>query len=380
MKLLYKKIAMGVVVFVFIPAILILFTDRMSEEAETTEDDTVNTAAFAVYEEPAMAKVIPNNLIATTMGNINKPVYEASSYINKVVAYVDDYLPVRTEPDRSSETVGKMYSGCVADVLERGETWSKVSSGNVVGYIQNMYVCFDGEAEDLVILLGGEEELSQAVTIEEEEAMLAEEARRKAEEEAAAKASAEKAAAEKAAKEAAEKAAAEQAAREAAEKSVQESASQQEEQTAAPAQSTAEIQTEASVSPYYMELSEEDIHLIACIIDWESNSEVYEGKLAVANIILNRVRSSAYPDTVSGVIYQRGQFGGVLDSSGNLSSRWQARLASGPRNEECYQAARDAASGNNNVEGYLSFNGTAYCNLKSFKSYVIIGNHCFFQR
>lgn len=374
MKLLYKKIAMGVLIVVLIPALLILFSDRMSDEADATEDDIVNTAAFAVYEAPAMAKIIPNNLIATTMGNNIEPAYEASSYLNKVVAYVDDYLPVRTEPDRSSETVGKMYSGCVADVLERGETWSKISSGNVVGYIQNMYVCFDGEAEDLVILLGGEEELSLAVTIEEEEAIRAEEARKKTEEEAAAKAARE--AAEKAA---AEKAAAEQAAIEAAKKAVQESDSKQEVQ-ATTADITAETQAEAPLSPYYMELSEEDIHLIACIIDWEANSEVYEGKLAVANIILNRVRSGAYPNTVSGVIYQRGQFGGVLDSSGNLSSRWQTRLANGPRNEECYQAARDAAAGNNNVEGYLSFNGTAYCNLKSFKKYVIIGNHCFFQR
>ena len=54
-----------------------------------------------------------------------------------------------------------------------------------------------------------------------------------------------------------------------------------------------------------MSVSDDDIWLMACIIDWEAGYQPYAGKLAVANVILNRVRSGHYPSTVTGVIYQR---------------------------------------------------------------------------
>lgn len=383
MKKIYKKCVTGLFVVVTSVSLIFGFAGRTAEHTEITPEDAVNEAAFAEYERTAVAVVVPNDLEKTMMSAEAQPAHEASGFQDKIVAYVDDFLPVRTEATRDSDTIGKMYPGSVADVIERGEVWSKIRSGEVEGYIQNMYVCFDSEAEDLAIILGGEESLSVAISIEEEEAQAAEEARIKAEKEAARKA------AEEAARKAAEEEAARRAAEEAAKKAAEEAgmAAGAEKQPAAEditedtEKSATESATEAPmVSPYYMELSEEDIYLIACIVDWEANSEVYEGKLAVANVILNRVRSGVYPNTVSGVIYQRGQFGGVLDSAGNYSTRWQARLASGPRNQECYQAARDAAAGVNNVIGYMAFNGTAYCNLSSFRSYIIIGNHCFYQR
>ena len=68
-------------------------------------------------------------------------------------------------------------------------------------------------------------------------------------------------------------------------------------------------------------------------------SAICRKKLAVANVILNRVRSGHYPGTVSGVVYQRSQFSGVSDGAGNPSDRFAARLANGPRNTECMQAA-----------------------------------------
>lgn len=367
-----KKGAGALLVLVVTVCLVFGFAGKTAKHTEITSEDVVNETAFAEYERTAMAVVVPNDLEWVMMSEGSAPAYEASSFQNKIVAYVDEFLPVRTEATRDSETIGKMYPGSVADVIERGEVWSKIRSGEVEGYIQNMYVCFDSEAEDLSIILGGEESLSLAISIEEEEKQAAEAARIKAEKEAARKAAEE-----------AERKAAEEAAGKAAQEAAQAQEAQPVVEAAAEgaAENTTESTTEApTVSPYYMELSEEDIYLIACIVDWEANAEVYEGKLAVANVVLNRVRSGVYPNTVSGVIYQRGQFGGVLDSAGNYSTRWQARLASGPRNQECYQAARDAAAGVNNVIGYMAFNGTAYCNLSSFRSYIIIGHHCFYQR
>lgn len=63
-----------------------------------------------------------------------------SSYDNKVVSYTLEELIIYSEPDLKSEPVGIMYSGSEADVLERGEEWSKIQSGKVTGYIRNVDV------------------------------------------------------------------------------------------------------------------------------------------------------------------------------------------------------------------------------------------------
>lgn len=100
-------------------------------------------------------------------------------------------------------------------------------------------------------------------------------------------------------------------------------------------------------------VSESDLELMACIIQCEAEGEPYEGKLAVGSVVMNRVASSSFPNTVMGVIYQSGQFSPVA------SGRMAARLAAGA-NSECYQAAREVLNGNITVP-YLFFrrdNGT----------------------
>ena len=126
-----------------------------------------------------------------------------------------------------------------------------------------------------------------------------------------------------------------------------------------------------------MSVSDDDIWLMACIIDWEAAYQPYAGKLAVANVILNRVRSGHYPGTVSGVVYQRSQFSGVSDGAGNPSDRFAARLANGPRNTECMQAALEALSGVNNIGGYTSFRALYTVDVNNYSDFVIIGAHIF---
>ena len=75
-----------------------------------------------------------------------------------------------------------------------------------------------------------------------------------------------------------------------------------------------------------MEASAEEVWLLACVIDWESGWEPYEGKLAVANVVLNRVRNSRYDNTITGVIYARSQFSGVSDGCKfNISGKTRCR-------------------------------------------------------
>ncbi len=111
--------------------------------------------------------------------------------------------------------------------------------------------------------------------------------------------------------------------------------------------------------------SAEDLELLACIIQCEAEGEPYAGKLAVGSVVMNRVASSSFPNTIMGVIYQSGQFSPVA------SGRMAARLAAGA-NSECRQAAQEVLNGNITVP-YLYFrrdNGT-------IDGYVI-GHHVFY--
>ncbi|MED9902721.1 MAG: cell wall hydrolase [Lachnospiraceae bacterium] len=92
-----------------------------------------------------------------------------------------------------------------------------------------------------------------------------------------------------------------------------------------------------------------DRALLAAIIYCEAGGEPYEGQLAVGAVVMNRVLSSRYPDTVVGVIYQKSQFSPVG------SGRLEVVLASGRATESCYRAADEAMAGMTNVGNCLYF-------------------------
>ena len=95
--------------------------------------------------------------------------------------------------------------------------------------------------------------------------------------------------------------------------------------------------------------AEGDLKLLATIIYCEAGGEPYAGKLAVGAVVINRLLSSVYPDTVVGVIYQRKQFSPVG------SGRFDLALANGTATQSCYQAAQEAMSGATNVGNCVYF-------------------------
>lgn len=95
--------------------------------------------------------------------------------------------------------------------------------------------------------------------------------------------------------------------------------------------------------------SETDRQMIATIIYCEAGGEPYAGKLAVGAVVVNRLLSSCYPDTITGVIYQRKQFSPVT------SGRFDLALANGTATGSCYQAADEAMAGNTNVGNCVYF-------------------------
>lgn len=93
---------------------------------------------------------------------------------------------------------------------------------------------------------------------------------------------------------------------------------------------------------------EGDRDLLACLIYCEAGNQPYEGQVAVGAVVINRMRSAAYPGTMVGVIYQNKQFSPV--ASGRLATR----LAIGA-NAQCYSAADDAMKGASPVGNCLYF-------------------------
>lgn len=110
---------------------------------------------------------------------------------------------------------------------------------------------------------------------------------------------------------------------------------------------------------------EGEAYLLAAIIQCEAEGEPYNGKIAVGNVVLNRVQSSRFPNTITGVIYQNKQFSPV--ASGRLAYRLEAGV-----NDECIRAATEVLNGKHITDAlfFRTNNGSV--------SGTIIGNHVFY--
>ncbi len=113
--------------------------------------------------------------------------------------------------------------------------------------------------------------------------------------------------------------------------------------------------------------AEGDRMILANIIYCEAGNQPYEGQLAVGAVVINRVLSSVFPDTVVGVVYQRNQFSPVG------SGRLDLALASDKATASCYRAADEAMSGVTNV-GSCVFFRTPVEGLSG----ITIGGHVFY--
>lgn len=116
-----------------------------------------------------------------------------------------------------------------------------------------------------------------------------------------------------------------------------------------------------------VQFEEGDRYLLANLIYCEAGGEPYEGQLAVGAVVINRVLSSRYPNTVVGVIYQNRQFSPV--GSGRLA----LALANNKANARCYQAADEAMKGMTNV-GQCVYFRTPIPGLNG----ISIGGHIFY--
>lgn len=115
--------------------------------------------------------------------------------------------------------------------------------------------------------------------------------------------------------------------------------------------------------------SNSDLYLLAKCVYAEARGESYVGQVAVAAVILNRVKSSSFPNTIAGVIYQPYAFTAVSDGQINLEP-----------NQTAYSAAQDALNGWDPTYGCLYYYNAKTATSKwiySRKTVVTIGNHVF---
>lgn len=120
-------------------------------------------------------------------------------------------------------------------------------------------------------------------------------------------------------------------------------------------------------------LSQSDIELLAQIVHAESKGEPYTGKVAVASVVLNRVVSPGFPDTVEGVVKQKNAFSCVVNGQINVVP-----------NSDSYNAVKDAIRGIDPTNQALYFYNPkiATCNWMknvSKKNVKSIGQHVFFK-
>ncbi len=116
-------------------------------------------------------------------------------------------------------------------------------------------------------------------------------------------------------------------------------------------------------------LGSADMNLLARCVYAEARGEPYAGQVAVAAVVLNRIRSNKFPNTVSGVIYQSGAFTAVDDGQINLTP-----------NQTAYNAVQDALNGWDPTNGCLYYYNPSTATSKWIWSLTVeikIGRHNF---
>ena len=116
-------------------------------------------------------------------------------------------------------------------------------------------------------------------------------------------------------------------------------------------------------------ITNEELLLLSKLITGEARGESYEGQVAVAAVVINRVKDERFPNSIEDVIYQRNAFSVVNDGSINMSPT-----------ESAYKAARDALYGLDptNKSVYFWNPEIATCKwIKTLNPHMRIGNHVF---
>ncbi len=129
--------------------------------------------------------------------------------------------------------------------------------------------------------------------------------------------------------------------------------------------------------------TEADLRILTCIIYAEARGESYEGQLAVGSVVMNRVMSSKFPNTIYDVVYQTNQFqpvrDGHLDTAYDLYDNGDASYGTNyTAMQSCKQAAIQVLNGYRSGD-WLFFMTQTWADYYGITGYTMIGNHAFFR-
>lgn len=351
----------------------LVVTTSTKKQQDTSIEQLNAGAAVLVDVDVAMNDAELTTLVRKQTSDI-APIHamdEKDTESTLVMAKVNQYVNIRKEPNQDSEKVGVLYKDCGGDILQRQDSWTKIQSGDVTGWVSDDYLYFGEEAQKEAKEVGILTAYSETETLRvRKEASLDSgvlgllamgEAVEAIEEDGDwvsinYEGETGYVAAEYVKVEfdldTAESVEAIQA-REAAEKEAARA------QAAAEREATRKQQKEAVLT------SASELNILAALVQCEAGGESYEGQLAVASVVMNRVRCGAYPNTITDVIYASGQFSPANSTKmSNLALRGNIKAS-------CLQAAQEAINGNCNIGDALHFRRAGN------KDGIIIGNHVF---
>uniref|UniRef100_UPI004057BBF3 cell wall hydrolase n=1 Tax=Acetatifactor sp. TaxID=1872090 RepID=UPI004057BBF3 len=301
-------------------------------------------------------------IINATARELNVNLTEEEEQSTLVMANVRAALNVRSEASGDSEKVGMLYKDCGGIILERKDGWTKLQSGNVIGWASDEYLLFDEEAEELandvgktiatvntetlrvrtapdaeadILGLLPEGEITEVVSGAEEEWVCIDFEGQDG-----------------------------YVSSEFVRLNFQIDSGETMEEIKLREEAEREAKRHVNYGEYTTDA--DTTLLLAALIKCEAGGESYEGQLAVGAVVMNRVRSSAYPDTVHGVIYASGQFTPAMNGKVNRV------LESGNISESCIRAAEEALSGVSNVGDMTHFR------RNNGREGLVIGNHVFY--
>lgn len=332
-----------------------------TETTDAAEEAAVDAAQTEQPELNADAQQSSEDAAADTTND---------EWANRVMANVEEDMNIRTAPDETSELAGKFYRGDVAEVVSVEGDWTQVTSGNVTGYVKNDYLVYGQDAENLA-----SEVCSEYATVNADGLRL----RSEPGEDTSVVTTAANGDRLKVNKDA--ETADGWVAVETSDGTAYVSADYvsvalnlgtalNSEEVAAKekAKEEAEAKEEAKkeAKKNAVSANADEVTLLGALIQCEAGNGSYEGMVAVGAVVMNRVRSGGYPSTITGVIYQSGQFTPALSGS-------VANVAAGGVKSSCLQAAREALAGTDNTGGALSFRSAS-----SGYSGTVIGANVFF--
>ena len=282
-----------------------------------------------------------------------------------------DMMDIHAEANTASAVVGQVMEDGHVAILAKYNDWVQIQAGEIAGWVpaENLV---ETEISNEEAVAANEQVIAERTgeTASEDEFFAEEEVQQ--DETAALQAEASEAAQ----NEIEEVQAAEEAARieaEAQAKAAEEAARlEAEAQAKAAAEEAARIEAEAQQAALAAQaaqtaaISAEELKLLANIIYCEAGSESYVGKVAVGNVIMNRVKSASQPNTITEVVYAKGQFSPVRNGS------LQRALSSDKADAACYQAAIEALAGAQPVGDKLFFR------RNNGRSGQVIGHHVFY--